>query len=259
MKRPKLSILICGLHERVNQLSEILSILNLNRYIETVEILTLIDSRNSDTTSGQKRNRLLEMSRGRYVVFIDDDDLITDDYLSCIFDQINHGYDIASITATVYGQGDTKDHFFALGNKDGVQLSRSRIGMEANHLCARKREHAMLLPFPCWCGYNDDVLWYTPVNMICRDVLSVEDSGLSFYNVTYTYKWDPQHTANQTPESIAMTKRLASEGLVVWESNGTYMRQLPMRPGFAECFINGRYSQIEVPSSAKIFCKVYPK
>ena len=54
-----------------------------------VEILGLFD--NKKRTVGEKRQDLLNIARGEYLVFIDDDDRIADDYVSTIIDAlINH-------------------------------------------------------------------------------------------------------------------------------------------------------------------------
>ena len=53
-----------------------------------VEILGFFD--NKKRTVGEKRQDLLNMSRGEYLTFIDDDDRIADDYVSAIIDALNH-------------------------------------------------------------------------------------------------------------------------------------------------------------------------
>ncbi|HRB54711.1 MAG TPA: glycosyltransferase family A protein, partial [Bacteroidia bacterium] len=47
-----------------------------------VEILTDID--NGQKTIGQKRNELVEKSKGKYVAFIDDDDMVSPFYLKTV-------------------------------------------------------------------------------------------------------------------------------------------------------------------------------
>jgi glycosyltransferase involved in cell wall biosynthesis len=71
-----LSILICSLPGRIKYLSELLNVLN--PQIEGEEIIINIDKYK---TIGAKRNDLLNASKSDYVCFIDDDDMVSEDYL----------------------------------------------------------------------------------------------------------------------------------------------------------------------------------
>lgn len=78
----KLSILVPSIEERRgNFLKRITSELDRQTlpYRGQVEVLTLVDNR--ELSVGEKRNRLLEMATGEFLVFIDDDDRIAPDYL----------------------------------------------------------------------------------------------------------------------------------------------------------------------------------
>jgi len=77
----ELSILICTITGREKPLNELLEILN-NQKNEKVEILLNKDNR--EKTVGKKRNELINQSKGRYVCFIDDDDIVSDDYINKI-------------------------------------------------------------------------------------------------------------------------------------------------------------------------------
>lgn len=79
-----LSILIPTLVERREQfktLAERLALLSYN--YPDVEILSLIDNR--EKTTGAKRNELIDMAKGKFSAFIDDDDDVPDYYFSSIF------------------------------------------------------------------------------------------------------------------------------------------------------------------------------
>ncbi len=80
-----LSILICTMPSRQHVFDLLLTNLqnqiNQNNLNNIVEIIT--DDSMSITT-GAKRNLLLEKSAGKFVVFIDDDDAVTDDYVQLI-------------------------------------------------------------------------------------------------------------------------------------------------------------------------------
>ena len=76
----KLSILTCTLKNRLKYFSRLtLSLKKQTKFLTNVELLADID--NGEKTIGQKRNDLLKAAKGEYVVFVDDDDMISDDYV----------------------------------------------------------------------------------------------------------------------------------------------------------------------------------
>lgn len=80
-----LSILICHLDGRSKQLERLLYRLA-GQWHQDVEIL--IESDAGLITTGQKRNKLLQRSAGEYVCFVDDDDLVSHQYVEKIKDAI---------------------------------------------------------------------------------------------------------------------------------------------------------------------------
>lgn len=83
IKTPKLSILICSVHDHANQLKILVNslydqIFNLQN-LQDVEVLYLID--NKEESVDVKRNKLIDMSRGESILFLEDDDRIGDDYI----------------------------------------------------------------------------------------------------------------------------------------------------------------------------------
>ena len=51
---------------------------------EDIEVIVLYD--NKKRTIGQKRNALLDLAQGNHLVFLDDDDRISDDYILSIME-----------------------------------------------------------------------------------------------------------------------------------------------------------------------------
>jgi glycosyltransferase involved in cell wall biosynthesis len=88
----KLSILICTLPQRLMKLDRLLCVLEpqLNEYIEPI-----ID--NTEGCVGTKRNNMIERAKGEYVSFVDDDDLVSDDYVSSILNAIESKPDVVGI------------------------------------------------------------------------------------------------------------------------------------------------------------------
>ena len=85
----KLSILILTLPSRRKTfLSNLLDILEPQvAQHNNVELLVLYD--NKKRTVGEKRDSIISISNGEYMVFIDDDDIVTEDYVSSIMTCLN--------------------------------------------------------------------------------------------------------------------------------------------------------------------------
>lgn len=61
-----------------------------------VEILCLID--NKKMSIGEKRQSILDIARGKWVAFMDDDDDVSDDYISSLCDVMKSNQDVDVIT-----------------------------------------------------------------------------------------------------------------------------------------------------------------
>lgn len=86
-KEIELSILICSLIERRNIfLDRLLDKLEPQVKDKNVELLIFSD--NAKRSIGQKRNDAIKMAKGKYTCFIDDDDLVSDDYVDLILKEI---------------------------------------------------------------------------------------------------------------------------------------------------------------------------
>ena len=83
----QLSILICSLTERRNIfLDRLLDKLDPQVKDKNVEVLVFSD--NAKRSIGKKRNDAIQMANGKYVCFVDDDDLVSDDYVDLILKEI---------------------------------------------------------------------------------------------------------------------------------------------------------------------------
>ena len=90
----KLSILICSLNRRKHFLDKLLSKLEAQQN-DQVELITSIDD--GELSIGAKRQKLLEDSNGEYIVFIDDDDDVSEDYVQKILSAIKSEPDVVGI------------------------------------------------------------------------------------------------------------------------------------------------------------------
>lgn len=102
----KLSILVCSTQNRYNTfLPKILQQLFDQekalpfQYFGEVEIIAMVD--NKCRMLGTKRNDLLKMAQGDYVVFVDDDDRISDDYVLQLVEATNVMADVIVFQVSV--------------------------------------------------------------------------------------------------------------------------------------------------------------
>lgn len=84
-----LSILTCTLHDRIHIFKKLNKFLKKQvKFLPQVELLANLDS--GEKTIGHKRNELLRAAKGEYVTFVDDDDLVSKDYVDSILTAINY-------------------------------------------------------------------------------------------------------------------------------------------------------------------------
>jgi len=91
-----LSICICTLEKRIAMLSTLL--FHLNKQIKdegTVELLLASDK--GEKSTGEKRNLLYGMAKGKYVCSIDDDDWVPDTYIYEILKAVSSGPDAVAL------------------------------------------------------------------------------------------------------------------------------------------------------------------
>lgn len=93
-----LSILICTVTERVQDTRFLLRLLNIlekqitEKYESEVEILVYCD--NKQISIGKKRDLLLQQAKGKFLCFIDDDDIVPEYYIERIVNIIKTNTDI---------------------------------------------------------------------------------------------------------------------------------------------------------------------
>ena len=142
----RLSILICSIPSRIRQLTHLIYALEKQIKKKPVEILYLGD--NKRMTVGAKRNKLLNMASGEYVCFIDDDDMLDDEYVDNILDAIKSKSDVIVFNVEISeDNSEYKPVVYDLNFK-GDQNYPDRYERLPNHLMAIKREIAQAAGFP---------------------------------------------------------------------------------------------------------------
>lgn len=99
-----LSILTCTLRKRLHIFENLCKKLEQQiKFLPQVELLANLDS--GEKSIGQKRNELLCAAKGEYVAFVDDDDLVSNDYISRILKAIKiNNPDCCGIEGLLYNE-----------------------------------------------------------------------------------------------------------------------------------------------------------
>lgn len=134
---PILSILICSLEERKEQfLSRILSLIKPQIEGKRVEIVILTDQ--AQIPIGSKRNIALDSANGKYVCFVDDDDLVSEDYVDLILEKTHQDPDVISISGFITTNGGDRKLV-----SQGIEFTHSEVeGVYyrlPNHLSIHKK------------------------------------------------------------------------------------------------------------------------
>ena len=137
----KLSILILTLKSRKDELDRLLKAINSQTINKPVQVLYLGD--NKSVTVGEKRNMILTLATGRYVTFIDDDDMISSKYIDTILEAIESEPDVITFNFEKTSNGtNRKLHKYYKDNGRAIYLSpdRTHYKMLPNHLSVWKRD-----------------------------------------------------------------------------------------------------------------------
>lgn len=139
-----LSILIPCIPSHLVKLAELRQILDL-QLVPEVEVIT---DHSISYNIGIKRNKLLALASGKYIVMVDADDLISTDYVKKILEACKSDCDCIGISGviTTNGTGERQWHI----SKD-FQMWFERLGVyyrTPNHISPVKRELALAAGFP---------------------------------------------------------------------------------------------------------------
>lgn len=148
-----LSILVCSIHTRYatflpqiqKQLYDQLGALSKEDQDRT-EIIVLTD--NKTLMLGAKRNLLVNISQGKYVVFVDDDDKIADDYISTLLEATKSNADCIVFQAAVsLNGGSPKTCYYSKDVKQDYNTAIAYYRIP-NHICCIKKSVSLKSSFP---------------------------------------------------------------------------------------------------------------
>jgi glycosyltransferase involved in cell wall biosynthesis len=140
----QLSILICTIPGRESFLERITDILKKQTEGKPVEVIT-----DGEIGSiGEKRNRLLNMASGRYCAFVDDDDLVSPNYVDLIMPAIQGDYDCCELRGMYYQDGNFLKPFIHSNVYSNYHEDKNAYYRYPNHLNAMKTDIAKQIGFP---------------------------------------------------------------------------------------------------------------
>lgn len=146
----KLSILIPSLTSRATSFNKLIKQLNeqinAEGVFEQVEIIAEVD--NKQATIGAKRNKLLQRAIGEYIAFIDDDDRVSDNYISLLLKGIESGKDCCSLNGIFTMNGGAPKIFKHSIEYTGWHETPKAYLRFPNHLNCVKASIAKQMKFP---------------------------------------------------------------------------------------------------------------
>ena len=184
-----LSILIPSTKER----SELLNTLyeNLKKRIiecdQNVEIIVFTD--NKELSIGAKRNQLMEIARGEYVCYFDDDDMPSPNYIQLILKAIESKPDCCSLKGIITWNGQNPEIFeHSIKYKEWrtTTFTNPKYERPPNHLNAIKLSIAQRFKFP-ELNHGEDSQWSEAIakSELLQTEAYIEDV---LYNYLYTTK-----------------------------------------------------------------------
>lgn len=157
-----------------------------------VEILWLGDNRRRSI--GAKRQALLDVARGNYLAFVDDDDAVAPDYLARILPLLTRQLAVVTFDARVdYDNGcPSCEVICAAGNPNEEALPGKRIKRAVWHIHAWRSDIARKSRFPP-IQWGEDWAWAEPLQQhIGHNAAHIEET-LYFYRER-GYDWANEHS-----------------------------------------------------------------
>jgi len=171
----RLSILICSMGKRKKLLDRLLECLK-PQITKDVEIV--IDTDDGELTIGAKRNGLLESSKGDYVAFIDDDDLVSDDYVSKILTATQSNPDSCAFESVITVDGKIPKPVYCSMKYTKWIDEPNAYYRSPQHLSPIKRDIALQVKYPDTSMFEDRVYSEGIVKLIKSEV---EIKGTIYY------------------------------------------------------------------------------
>lgn len=174
----KLSVLICTIPSRMDWIKKIINELS-SQATDQVQFLWLGD--NKSMSIGAKRNKLVSIADGDYVIFADDDDRISSDYIKCILAGIESGADVVVFKEYITFNGKNgKEVLFDVRNKNRTHATHYE--RQPNHRMCIKRDIALKVPYKD-ISFGEDTDFAMRVNKYLKTQAKID-------KILYYYEYD---------------------------------------------------------------------
>lgn len=201
----RLSILICSTHtrsdtflpvmmKRIFGLYEILPL----EHQEEVEIIVLVD--NKKIMLGAKRNEMVDLAQGEYIVFVDDDDRISDNYISSLLTATRKGKDVITFQAEVSVNNEAPKICFYNKDWECDFNEPDYYYRIPNHICCVKRVLAIKTMFPL-IAYGEDAGYSKELKKRLKTQTVIDE-------VLYFYDFNSETTETQQHLNIVKRERI---------------------------------------------------
>jgi hypothetical protein len=167
----RLSILIPSVPSRREKAAKLFDKLSAQAGNEDVEILMLLD--NKKRSIGLKRQALLDVARGDYVAFVDDDDDVSANYVKLILDCLWASTPDVVVFDSLCSVNSVLEVYVshALGNPN-EQFNPNGFRRAAWHIHAWRTELARKSTFPDQSG-TEDWAWAEPLNKLAASATQI--------------------------------------------------------------------------------------
>lgn len=191
-----LSILIPTLPARIDSYSNLIKTLNKqileSNLINRVQILSLCDTK--EISVGEKRNLLLNQCCGRYVCFIDDDDLIAPNYLVKIFNGIQSNADVITFCGEYHESNLITPFSISMVHRGNYNHPNIFYRLP-NHLCPVKREIALNCLFTDK-NFGEDSDYSDRINKQLKNEFHIQDNLYFYMYNSNTSQTKPNNNLN---------------------------------------------------------------
>lgn len=183
---PTISILIPTIPSRIGMFEKLFNKLNDQacNHLANVEILALFD--NKRRTIGQKRDALVQLAKGKYIAFCDDDDDVSNDYIKELLKAIEYEPDVVTFKQQAIINGEESIIDFDLNNKNEPFSVNKVTRRKPFHVCAFRSVIAKRYRFNDT-NYGEDWDW-------CKRVLKDVKTQYKINKVLHTYIFDSKIT-----------------------------------------------------------------
>lgn len=181
-----LSILIATIPERKVMFDALCTELE-RQWVDGVEILYNAEA----GTIGQKRQVLLQQSKGEYVAFIDDDDSVSDNYIRDIMKATDRGPDCVGISGIMTTNGGNTKQWHISKDYTSWHEANGVYYRSTNHLSPVRRSIALSVGFPN-IAHGEDYAY----SMGLKGLLTTE---VKIPHSIYHYKFITKNASNRIP------------------------------------------------------------